>query len=188
MPKPKERHVPRPTSAPRPGEVARARPRPSTVPNRRPLAHRRSNPSRMRLEEFLRSYLPRGIDAAGSLPRSASSSCSRTCCSVASRSTASANGRRGTLPMHSGSPIPNYHPQRRPRRALLIGCSARCPLAGLGRGDARRQGVPVALDELHNDSTTVTFYGAYADAAEEGKRGRPTWPSPSATTRTIVPT
>ena len=31
------------------------------------------------------------------------------------------------------------------------------------------------LDELHNDSTTVTFSGAYAGAAEEGKRdGRPT--------------
>lgn len=33
----------------------------------------------------------------------------------------------------------------------------------------------VRLDELHNDSTTVTFYGAYAEAAEEGRRGgRPT--------------
>lgn len=33
----------------------------------------------------------------------------------------------------------------------------------------------VRLDELHNDSTTVTFYGAYADAAQEGRRdGRAT--------------
>ena len=33
----------------------------------------------------------------------------------------------------------------------------------------------VELDELHNDSTTVTFHGAYAEAAEEGKqRGQPT--------------
>jgi transposase len=33
----------------------------------------------------------------------------------------------------------------------------------------------VRLDELHNDSTTVTFYGAYHDAAQEGRRGgRPT--------------
>jgi transposase len=33
----------------------------------------------------------------------------------------------------------------------------------------------VCLDELHNDSTTVSFYGAYADAAEEGRRlGRAT--------------
>ena len=28
----------------------------------------------------------------------------------------------------------------------------------------------VSLDELHNDSTTVSFYGAYAQAAEEGRR------------------
>ena len=33
----------------------------------------------------------------------------------------------------------------------------------------------VGLDELHNDSTTVSFYGAYADAAAEGHRlGRAT--------------
>lgn len=33
----------------------------------------------------------------------------------------------------------------------------------------------VSLDELHNDSTTVSFYGAYEDAKEEGaQRGRPT--------------
>jgi transposase len=33
----------------------------------------------------------------------------------------------------------------------------------------------VSLDELHNDSTTVTFHGAYADAAEEKRRrGRKT--------------
>lgn len=33
----------------------------------------------------------------------------------------------------------------------------------------------VCLDELHNDSTTVTFYGAYATAQREGqRRGRPT--------------
>lgn len=33
----------------------------------------------------------------------------------------------------------------------------------------------VSLDELHNDSTTVSFYGAYEDAQKEGtQRGRPT--------------
>ena len=33
----------------------------------------------------------------------------------------------------------------------------------------------VSLDELHNDSTTVSFYGAYEEAAQEGKRhGRAT--------------
>lgn len=29
----------------------------------------------------------------------------------------------------------------------------------------------LGLDELHNDSTTVSFFGAYTDAAEEGQRG-----------------
>src|SRR5437763_5563432 len=33
----------------------------------------------------------------------------------------------------------------------------------------------ISLDELHNDSTTVSFYGAYDEAAHEGeRRGRPT--------------
>jgi transposase len=33
----------------------------------------------------------------------------------------------------------------------------------------------VSLDELHNDSTTVSFYGAYEDAAQESEQwGRPT--------------
>src|SRR6478672_4564976 len=33
----------------------------------------------------------------------------------------------------------------------------------------------VGLDELHNDSTTVSFYGAYDDAGQESEqRGRPT--------------
>src|SRR4029077_5337272 len=32
----------------------------------------------------------------------------------------------------------------------------------------------VDLDELHNDSTTITFHGTYADAAQEEKRGQKT--------------
>ena len=33
----------------------------------------------------------------------------------------------------------------------------------------------ISLEELHNDSTTVSFYGAYEDAEQEGRvRGRPT--------------
>jgi transposase len=33
----------------------------------------------------------------------------------------------------------------------------------------------ISLDELHNDSTTVSFYGAYDEAGQEGEqRGRPT--------------
>jgi len=33
----------------------------------------------------------------------------------------------------------------------------------------------ISLDELHNDSTTVSFYGAYDEARQESEqRGRPT--------------
>jgi transposase len=32
----------------------------------------------------------------------------------------------------------------------------------------------IDLDELHNDSTTITFHGAYADTALEQKRGKQT--------------
>jgi hypothetical protein len=33
-----------------------------------------------------------------------------------------------------------------------------------------RNALHVDLDELHNDSTTITFHGAYADATQEQKR------------------
>ena len=59
MQKPTGRHVPRPTSAPRPGKVTRAKGR--TLDSCRigalPIIDRILQ--RMRLEEFLRSYLPR---------------------------------------------------------------------------------------------------------------------------------
>ncbi len=56
MPKPKGRHVPRSTSAPRPGEIARAKGR--TLNSFRigalPIVDRILQ--QMRLEEYLRSY------------------------------------------------------------------------------------------------------------------------------------
>jgi len=59
MEKPKKRHIPRSTDAPRPGEIARARGR--TLNSYRigalPILDRILQ--RMRLEEFLHSYLPR---------------------------------------------------------------------------------------------------------------------------------
>jgi transposase len=37
------------------------------------------------------------------------------------------------------------------------------------------RGFALSLEELHNDATTVSFFGAYEEAAEEGRwRGRPT--------------
>ncbi len=55
---------------------------------------------------------------------------------------------------------------------LFVGTSPELILAVVRHVIAEFQ---VSLDELHNDSTTVTFYGAYDEAAEEGLRlGRAT--------------
>jgi hypothetical protein len=50
-----------------------------------------------------------------------------------------------------------------------------CPSLALAVAAHAVREFDVELDELHNDSTTVTFHGAYADAAVEKRRnGRPT--------------
>ena len=45
--------------------------------------------------------------------------------------------------------------------------SERCRLAALAVATQAITEFKVELDELHNDSTTVTFHGAYSNAAEE---------------------
>jgi transposase len=50
----------------------------------------------------------------------------------------------------------------------LFACGPTSP--GLAAATHSVQEFHVSLDELHNDSTTVTFHGAYADAAEEKPR------------------
>src|SRR5271157_2927477 len=146
MDKPKRRHVPRSTSAPRPGEIARAKDR--TLNSCRigalPIIDRLLE--RMRLEEFLRAYLPRA---------------DRRC-----RIAPAALGFADTQ-------LPALNDDR-------VG---RC-LDRLFRSDVSSmvlalaahvvQEFQVDLDELHNDSTTITFHGAYADAAQEEKRGQQT--------------
>ena len=55
---------------------------------------------------------------------------------------------------------------------LFRGTGPELILAGVRHVIAEYQ---VSLDELHNDSTTVSFYGAYQEASEEGQRlGRAT--------------
>ena len=47
----------------------------------------------------------------------------------------------------------------------------------------------VGLDELHNDSTTVSFYGAYDERARKASNGAaPRTPSPGDTARPSAPT
>ena len=110
MEKPKKRHLPRSTEAPRPGEIARAGGR--TLTSYRvaalPIINHVLEPCASTSFSARISHAP--IDAAGSLPRSASRCCSRTCSSPASRCMASANGRPGSSRKHSGSPTTNCRP------------------------------------------------------------------------------
>ncbi len=59
MDKPKKRHVPRSTDAPRPGEIARTRGKTLSSCRIDALPIINQLLARMRLDEFLRSYLPR---------------------------------------------------------------------------------------------------------------------------------
>ena len=59
MDKPKKRHVPRSTDGPRPGEIARTRGRTLNSCRIDALPIINQLLARMRLDEFLRSYLPR---------------------------------------------------------------------------------------------------------------------------------
>ena len=129
--------------------------------------------TRLRLEPFLRDYLPPEDRRARLAP---------------------AQSLRG--PPQESPPLP-----RTPLRRRGLGRSHRSPGPGahsptgrhpqwmdrfaraldqLFRGDCSSLALAVAthavkefrveLDELHNDSTTVTFSGAYADAAQESRR------------------
>ena len=56
-------------------------------------------------------------------------------------------------------------------RSLLAAFLGVVPQLTLALAKKVRVRFELSLDELHNDSTTVTFYGAYTAAAEEGQRG-----------------
>ena len=177
MQKPKGRHVPRPTSASRPGEVARAKGR--TLNSCRigglPIVDRILQ--RIRLEEFLRPPL------VPAWRRSTLPDRSR-------------DRRHPPAKEHAALPL-----------ARSLGeWSSRFDPKGLGFADAQLPSLnddrvgrcldrlfrtdvtslvlalathavrefQVDLDELHNDFTTITFHGDYADAAQEEKRGEAT--------------
>ena len=124
MDKPKKRHLPRSTKAPRPGEIARAGGCTlDFVPSRR-LANHQSSPG---------THAPRQVSplvpptSRSTLPdRSLDwhlASCSRTCSSGTSRCTASANGRHGSTLKHLGSPPTNC---RRSTTTASAGVSITC--------------------------------------------------------------
>ena len=176
MQKPKGRHVPRPTSAPRPGEVARTKGR--TLNSYRigalPIVDRILQ--RMRLEEFLRSYLPRADRRCRIAPAIGVTLllknvllCREPLYGVgewAARYAPEALGFADTQ-------LPSLNDDRVGRCLdRLFRSDVTSLVLALATHVVRE--FQVDLDELHNDSTTVTFHGAYADATEEEKRGQAT--------------
>ena len=176
MPKPKGRHVPRSTSAPRPGEIARAKGR--TLNSYRigtlPIVDRILQ--RMRLEEFLRSYLPRADRRCRIAPAIGVTLllknvllCREPLYGVgewAARYAPEALGFADTQ-------LPSLNDDRVGRCLdRLFRSDVTSLVLALATHVVRE--FQVDLDELHNDSTTVTFHGVYADATEEEKRGQAT--------------
>jgi transposase len=176
MEKPKKRHVPRSTNAPRPGEIARTKGRAlsSYRVGALPIIDRLLE--RMRLEEFLRWYLPRAdrrcrIDPAIGIILLLKNVllCREPLYGVGEWAARYAPEVLG----FADTQLPSLNDDR-------IG---RC-LDRLFQSDVSSLVLTLAthvvaefqvdLDELHNDSTTITFHGAYEDAAQEEKRGQRT--------------
>ena len=176
MEKPKKRHVPRSTDAPRPGEIARSKGRALTSYRVGALPIINRLLERMRLEEFLRLYLPRADRRCRIAPSIGISLLLKNVLLAreplygigewAARFDPEALGFADTQ-------LPSLNDDR-------VG---RC-LDRLFQSDITSMVLALAthvvhefqvdLDELHNDSTTITFHGAYADATEEQKRGKQT--------------
>jgi transposase len=176
MEKPKKRHVPRSTDAPRPGEIARAKGR--TLSSYRvgalPIIDRLLE--RMRLDEFFRSYLPRADRRCRIAPSIGISLLLKNV--LHSREPLYGIGEWAARfdPKALGfadSQLPSLNDDRVGRCLdQLFQSDITSMVLALATHVVRE--FQVDLDELHNDSTTITFHGAYADAAQEEKRGQKT--------------
>jgi transposase len=176
MDKPKKRHLPRSTDAPRPGEIARAKGR--TLNSFRvgalPIIDRLLE--RMRLDAFLRSYLPLADRRCRIAPSIGISLllknvllCREPLYGIgewAARFDPEALG-------FADSQLPSLNDDRVGRCLDRLFQSDITSLVLALAAHVVRE-FQVDLDELHNDSTTITFHGAYADAAQEEKRGQKT--------------
>ena len=176
MKKPRKRHVPPSTQSPRPGELARAKGQ--TLHSCRvgalPIIDRLLE--RIRLDEFLRAYLPRADRRCRIAPSIGVTLllknillCRDPLYGVgewAARFAPEALGLADTQ-------LPSLNDDRVGRclDRLFQSDITSMVLALAAHVIAEFQ---VELDELHNDSTTITFHGAYADAAGEEKRGQQT--------------
>jgi len=176
MEKPKKRHLPRSTDAPRPGEIARAKGR--TLNSFRvgalPIIDRLLE--RMRLDEFLRSYLPRADRRCRIAPSIGISLLLKNV--LLSREPLYGIGEWAARfdPKALGfadTQLPSLNDDRVGRCLdRLFQSDITSMVLALATHVVRE--FQVDLDELHNDSTTITFHGAYAEAAQEEKRGQRT--------------
>jgi transposase len=174
--KPKRRHVPGSSAKPQPGEIARSKGHTLTSCQVGALPIIDRLLERMKLEEFLRSYLPRADRRCRIAPALGITLLLK-------------NVLMSRAPLYGvGEWAARYDP-----KALGLADTqlpslnddrvGRC-LDRLFQSDVTSlvlalvthvvQEFKVDLDELHNDSTTITFHGAYADAAQEEKRGQRT--------------
>src|SRR5271169_943106 len=167
MDKPKKRHLPRSTEAPRPGEIARAGGRTLTSYRVGALPIINQLLERMRLDEFLRAYLPHADRR----------------CRIAPSIGVSLLLKNVLLAREPLYGIGEWAARFDPRALGFADAQlpslnddrvGRC-LDRLFRSDITSMVLALAthvvrefqidLDELHNDSTTITFHGEYADAA-----------------------
>jgi transposase len=170
------RHIPRAKTAPRPGEVARTKGR--TLNSYRlgalPILDRILK--QMRLEWFLRSFLPPADRRCRIAPAVGITLLLKNV--LLSREPLYGVGEWAAR--HAPEALGFTENQLASLNDDRVG---RC-LDRLFQSDITSmvlalathvvQEFQVDLDELHNDSTTITFHGAYADATQEEKRGERT--------------
>jgi transposase len=172
MDKPKKRHVPRSTNAPRPGEVARSKGRAlsSYRVSALPIINRLLE--RMRLEEFLRLYLPRADRRCRIAPTIGVTLLLKNVLLCREPLYGVGEWAARYVPEVLGfadAQLPSLNDDRVGRclDRLFQSDITSMVLALMTHVVGEFQ---VDLDELHNDSTTITFHGAYADAKKEQKR------------------
>ena len=176
MEKPKKRHVPPSTDAPSPGEIARTKGRILTSYRVGALPIIDRLLERMRLEEFLRSYLPRADRRCRIAPSIGITLllknvllCREPLYGIGEWAARYAPEALGFADTH----LPSLNDDRVGRCLDRLFQSDITSLV-LALVTHVVQEFQVDLDQLHNDSTTITFHGAYANAAEEEKRGKQT--------------
>jgi transposase len=176
MEKPKKRHLPRSTDAPRPGEIARGGGRTLTSYRVAALPIINQLLERMHLDKFLRSYLPRADRRCRIAPSIGISLLLKNV--LLAREPLYGIGEWAAKfdPKALGfadDQLPSLNDDRVGR---CLDRLFRTDITSMVLALATHvvQEFQVDLDELHNDSTTITFHGEYADAAREQKRGKQT--------------